>query len=309
MNGQNVPRPDNDVFGIRNLYKAGHGKIMTFIDFSGFELKLMAWRSKCDVMIPAINNGADLHKMTAATLAGKQLDDVTKSERSKAKQGNFGVNYGGTEHALQKTFKKFDIRHTLDECKEVVDAVLNTYPGIPKFQRDVVLEAREDGFVETMYGFKRLLPDINHPDRGRRSSDERRAGNTPIQGAAADYMKDCQNIVYDRIGTDTYANRLLEYWDWDTFEPSLPKWVSELYPQDILFIHGKFDMIAQIHDEIIFDVDNDDSLVKRGMAWVQEVMERKPLPDFPVPIEAEASAGYMWGEKADLDKWEVKVND
>lgn len=299
MNGQNVPISDNDVFGIRNLYKAGEGKVMTFIDFSGFELRLMAWRSKCDVMIPAINDGADLHKMTAATLTNKPLDEVTKSERSKAKSGNFGVNYGGTEHALQTTFKGFGIRESLDYCKGVVDAVLNTYPGIPRYQRDVVLEAREDGYVETMYGYKRLLPDINHPDRGRRSSDERRAGNTPIQGAAADYMKDCQNIVYDRIGNDTYDSRLVSMYGYNNE-------ATAYIDEQPIFVHGHFDMIAQIHDEIIFDVDNDESLVKRGMKWVQDVMERAPLKDFPVPIEAEASAGYMWGEKVDLDKWEVK---
>lgn len=304
-NGQNVPRPDNDVFGIRNLYKAPDGKVLTFIDFSGFELRLMAWRSNCEVMIQAICDGEDLHRKTAARLTGKIEGLVTKHERSEAKSGNFGVNYGGTEHALQDTFKGYGIRKTLEECKKVVDAVLSTYPGIPKYQRDVVLDARADGYVETMYGYKRLLPDINHPSGGRRSSDERRAGNTPIQGAAADYMKDCQNLVYDRIGRDTYADRKYKettdiYFDYKDLGPGF-EYIDNHY--DVIFVHGTFDMIAQIHDEIIFEVDNNEEKVRRGMTWVQEIMERPPLPGFPVPIEAEASAGYMWGEKFDLDKW------
>lgn len=309
-NGQNVPRPDNDLFGIRNLYRAPDGKVLTMIDFSGFELRLMAWRSKCEVMIPAIKGGADLHKMTAATMTGKTLEYVTKSERSKAKSGNFGVNYGGTEHALQDTYKGFGIRETLEYCKSVVDAVLNTYPGIPRYQREVVVQAREDGYVETMYGYKRLLPDINHPSGGRRGSDERRAGNTPIQGAAADYMKDCQNLVYDRIGEDTFAARMIaeikDNADSDAvkrYEAATGRNLPDYL--DLLFIHGQFDMVAQIHDEIIFEVENDKDKVIRGMKWVQDIMERDPLPGFPVQIEAESSAGYTWGTKVDLDKWEV----
>lgn len=309
-NGQNVPRMDNDVFGIRNLYKSKEGKVMTFIDFSGFELRLMAWRSNCDVMIGAISNGEDLHKMTAATLTGKDLEEITKSERSRAKSGNFGVNYGGTEHALQETYKGFGIRHTLEECKDVVDAVLNTYPGIPLYQRSVVLEAREDGYVETIYGYKRPLPDINHVSGGRRGSDERRAGNTPIQGAAADYMKDCQNIVYDRIGEDTFASRLvMEHGDDGVYRYEKAVYGEAsgmLFPNEIIFVHGHFDMCGQVHDEIIFEADNDEKKVRKGMEWVQHIMEREPLPGFPVPIEAEASAGYTWGTKVDLDDWVCK---
>lgn len=277
---------------------------MTFIDFSGFELRLMAWRSGCEVMRQAFREGKDLHKMTAATLTGKPMEDIVKHERSLAKPGNFGVNYGGTEHALQKTYKKLDIRKSLDECKKVVDAVLNTYPGIPKYQKTIAIDAKSMMYVEAMYGYKRLLPDINHSVASRRNSDERRAGNTPIQGSAAEYMKDCQNIVYDRIGRDTYHNRLLKTLE-DNSDTILPANVSLeiLQRQDILFIHGHFDMIAQIHDEIIFEADNDEKLVRQGMQWVQDIMERDPLPDFPVKILADASAGYTWGTKVDLDKW------
>src|SRR5699024_9580236 len=102
-------------------------------------------------------------------------------------------SYGGTEYSLQNTFKtQYGQRKTLDECAAIVKAVKTAYPGIPAYQREIVLQAREEGYVETIYGYKRLLPDINGGNRYLRQSDERRAGNTPIQGSAADVMKRVQ---------------------------------------------------------------------------------------------------------------------
>lgn len=130
-NGQNVPRPDNDELGVRNFYKAEPGKVFLLEDESGFELRLTAWKSGCEVMRKAFRDHEDLHRKTAATMTGKPEAEVTKHERSGAKAGNFGSVYGGTEHALQKTFKKMGLRKSLPECKTIVDAVMKTYPGIP----------------------------------------------------------------------------------------------------------------------------------------------------------------------------------
>jgi DNA polymerase-1 len=273
-NGQNVPRMDNDVFGIRNLYVAPSGRILFFIDFSGFELRLMAWRSGDEVMILAFKNGEDLHKKTAVVLTGKTEDEITKAERNSAKAGNFGIAYGGTEWALQATFKKdYGIRRSLDECAAIVNAVKTAYPRIPEYQRSIVLEAREKGYVQTIYGYIRMLPKINSGHSGDRRGDERRAGNTPIQGSAADVMKRCQNEVYEAIGT----GHVLQ--------------------------HGKTDMIAQIHDEIVFEMDDDPTVVKQACEFIKSIMEKPPLPDFPVDILAEASVGYRWGEKVSVEEW------
>lgn len=286
-NGQNVPRTDNDDFKIRSFFAPRPGKILFFIDFSGFELRIIAWKSHDEIMIDLFNNGGDMHKRTASTLTGKPESEVEKSERTSAKAGNFGIAYGGTEYALQKTFKtQYGVRKTLDECAAIVRAVKETYPRIPEFQRAEVLKARELGYSETMYGYKRLLPNINGPMKRERSADERRAGNTPVQGSAADIMKDCQNKVYDRIGEDTFAARH-----------------GITAGEAPLFVHGKVDMIAQIHDEMIFEMDDDPQLVAEAGAWVKATMERKPVEDFPVPIEAEASVGYDWSNKKDMDKW------
>lgn len=299
-NGQNVPRPDNDALGVRNFYKAAPGKVLLLEDESGFELRLTAWKSNCPVMIPAFIHKQDLHRKTAATMTGKPEAEVTKHERSSAKPANFGSVYGGTEYALQSTFKKDGIRKSLPECKHMVDAVKKTYPGIPAYQVAAVVLAREKGYSETIFGFKRLLPHINGSNKFDRSQDERRAQNTPIQGSAADIMKVSQNAMYEKIGLDTaYFNHSELFQPWEGFSPKLKEMLSEAP----FMQHGRTDMVAQIHDEIISELDDDVELVKKYAYWQKEVMEIPPLPGFPLPLEAEASIAYNWGSKMDLNKY------
>lgn len=299
-NGQNVPRTDNDDFRIRSFFAPKPGKILFFIDFSGFELRIIAWKSSDEVMIELFNTNGDMHRRTASTLTGKPESEITKVERTNAKAGNFGIAYSGTEYALQKTFKTdYGIRKTLDEAAAIVKAVKTTYPRIAEFQRAATLEAREKGYSETIYGYKRLLKNINGPSARERGADERRAGNTPIQGSAADIMKDCQNKVYDKIGEDTYKFR---EWEREVEEAGQAA-ASELLRKRPLFIHGQVDMVAQIHDEMVFEMDDDPAVVSAAGKWIKDLMEQPPLPEFPVPIEAEASVGYDWSNKMDLDKW------
>lgn len=302
-NGQNVPRVDNDVFGIRNFYTSSPGKILFLIDFSGFELRILAWNAKDEVMIELFNTKGDMHRRTASTMTGKPESEITKLERNDAKPANFGIAYVGTEHALQKTFlTDLGVRKTLDECLFMVNAVKETYPGIPAFQREIALDAREKGYVSTAYGYIRILPGINSPNRYDRGSAGRQAANTPIQGSAADFMKRAQNTVYDQIGEDTAKAQAIRY------NAQLDQ-LSELETQQLLtlegivFEHGHTDMIAQIHDEIIFEVDDNPETVERVARTVQAIMEREPLRNFPVPIEAEGSVAYAWGTKMDVEEW------
>lgn len=298
-NGQNVPRPDNDDLGIRNFYTASPGKVLLLEDESGFELRLTAWASQCDVMLNAFKNHEDLHRKTAATMQNKPESEVTKHERSGAKAANFGSVYGGTEHALQKTFKKQGMRKSLPECKKLVDAVMATYPGIPRYQRSAVVRAREHGYAETIFGFKRLLPNINSCNRYDRSDDERRGQNTPIQGSAADIMKKAQNSMYEKVGLDTAAFNGNQVKPWEGFDKN----TLQLLEVPAFMQHGRTDMVAQVHDEIISEIDDDVELVKTFAKWQQDVMEIPPLPNFPIALEAEASVAYSWGNKKDLDKW------
>ena len=298
-NGQNVPRMDNDDFGIRNFYVPGVGKILYFIDFSGFELRLMAWRSGDEVMIEIFKTGGDIHRRTASVGTGKPEAEITKKERQDAKPANFGIAYGGTEHALQKTFKtEYLIRKTLDECLKLVNAVKGAYKRIPEFQRGIALDAREKGWVQTIYGYIRLLPNINSPNSFERGKDERRAANTPIQGGAADVMKKCQNQVYEEIGRGTALN-----YDAEALGLTAGELAAHRGEDVPILSHGHTDMIAQIHDEIIFEMDDDTDVVALAGAWVKAMMEQPPLPNFPLPIEAEDSVGYKWGAKQSVKSW------
>lgn len=298
-NGQNVPRPDNDELGVRNFYKAEPGKVFLLEDESGFELRLTAWKSGDEVMRKAFRDHEDLHRKTAATMTGKPENEVTKHERSGAKAGNFGSVYGGTEHALQKTFKKMGLRKSLPECKHIVDSVMKTYPGIPRMQVESRINARETGYAETIYGYKRMLPAINSSNRYTRSEDERRAANTPIQGSAADIMKRAQNTVYEKCGLDTAAGNGVDVAVWEGFADR----TKELLSCEPFMRHGHTDMVAQIHDEIIVELDDDKDLVNKYASWQKAVMEIPPLKDFPVQLEAEASIAYSWGNKMSLEEW------
>ena len=279
-NGQNIPRPDNDEFGIRSLYQAEEGKVLIFADFSGFELRIMAWKSGDETMTELFLNNGDMHRKTAATLTGKPEEEVTKEERTHAKPGNFSISYGGTEHAIQNNFRDYGIRKSLPECKKVYDAVNATYPKIAEYQQDMITIARDQGYVETIYGYKRVLKDINSTNKYNRQSDERRASNTPIQGSASDIMKKAQNEVYEKVGKAGW--------------------------------HGTVDQVAQIHDEVVLEVDDDKKLIKEVVEpWLKETMEKEPLPDFPLPILVDVEGGYDYGNKKDLDEfletesWEV----
>lgn len=303
-NAQNVPRLDNDTLGVRSLYQARPGKIMFFIDFSGFELRIMAWRAGDEVMIDLFNSGGDMHRRTASVLAEKPEEEVTKKERTDAKPGNFGIAYGGTEYALQKTYKTdYGMRKSLDFCAAVVNAVKTAYAGIPRFQREVAVQAREDGWVSTALGFMRLLPDINSTNRRARGDAERQASNTPIQGGAADFMKVAQNDTYDAIGYGTAARH--DFFAGNPVMDDADQFQLYNIKQDFPLAHGETDMIAQIHDEMIFEMDDDADVVERAGALIKEYMERPPLEGFPVPIEAESTVGYRWSDKMDINEWKA----
>ena len=233
-------------------------------------------------------------------MTGKPEAEVTKHERSGAKAGNFGSVYGGTEHALQRTFKKMGIRKSLPECKHIVDAVMKTYPGIPRMQVAAKVTARETGYAETIYGYKRMLPSINSSNRYTRGEDERRAGNTPVQGSAADIMKRAQNTVYEKCGMDTAAHNGIAVEPWEGFGER----TKELLNVPAFMLHGHTDMVAQIHDEIIVELDDDPTLVDTYALWQKDVMEIPPFKDFPVQLESEASVAYSWGNKMSLEDYD-----
>ena len=289
-NGQNVPRKDTDPFLIRNVYQAAKDKVLLLIDYATFELRLIAWASKDETMLELFRNNGDMHKKTASTLTGKPDDQITKEERISAKSGNFGIGYGGTAWALQRTYKKFGMRKSLEFCEKVVTAVKATYPNIVPWQQMCAAKSRATGFAETIFGYRRMLPYINSSNRQLRAGDERKAFNTPIQGSAADIMKKSQNAIYDRIAKETWEER---------------------YDNIIgTFVHGRVDQIQQFHDELVLEVDNDLDVIKTVVKEVVDIMQQEPLPDFPLQLVVEPDiATHGWGDKEDYYKWLKKQEE
>jgi DNA polymerase-1 len=180
----------------------------------------------------------------------------------------------------------------------MVNGTKKAYPGVPVFHEEIALQAREDGFVSTIYGYIRLLPGINSTNKYDRQSAARQAANTPIQGTAADVMKRAQNEVYEETGRGT-AYRYDQATGYTSDDLLTEARMERTYP----LFHGGTDMEAQIHDEMIFEMADDPDVVEAAWKWVQACMERPPIEGFPVPIEAEASVGYRWGEKRPVQEW------
>jgi len=262
-NGQNVPRGDKDPLGVRKMYVPEQGKVFVMIDFSGFELRLLAWAAKEEKMQAAFHHGDDLHYMAAEMFYNKPRSEISKAERSIAKAGIFGFNYGGSGHSLQNTLIKNDVFLEIEECDKMMSSISDTFPGIKKFQLEMKRFAKDYDFVETIYGYRRLLPDIHSPRPFKVASATRQAGNTRIQGSAADIMKRAQINIYETFINDTRIRQ-----------------------------------IAQIHDEIIFELDDDEDYIKSTIAKLIEIMEKPPIENFPLKVEVEASfAKESWGDK------------
>lgn len=262
-NGQNVPRGDNDTLGVRKMYKPAKGKVLVMIDFSGFELRLLAWASKEDKMIEAFKNGDDLHYMASEMFFNKPRSEITKAERSIAKAGIFGFNYGGSGYSLQKTLIKNATFLDIETCENIMQAINKTFPKIKPFQMEMKRFAKDYGFMETIFGYRRLLPDIHSPRPGIVNSATRQAGNTRIQGSAADIMKLAQINIYEHFIDSTRIRQ-----------------------------------VAQIHDEIMFEIDNDPEFIKETVDTLINIMQQAPIENFPLDIEVEASiSDSTWGDK------------
>ncbi|MFZ3171946.1 MAG: DNA polymerase [Carboxydocellales bacterium] len=264
-NGQNTPRPENDDFGIRKLAVAPEGKKYLCIDQSGFELKILAWQSQDPAMIEVQNTGGDIHRKTAAAANDIPEDQVTKVQRQDAKPVNFGVGYGISEDGLIEDALRQGKRLTKEKARLLMKGVFKAFPRIADYQCRIVEYAITHGYVTTIFGKRRPVPDITSPNRHTRSHAENVAKNTPIQASAADIMKKAQ---------------------------------VDIVNEDLLDDYPGLDMAAQIHDEFLFIVD--EQIILEVAKKVKEIMER-PIPGFNVKLVAEPAAHRVWGEKKGIE--------
>ncbi|TGK07520.1 DNA polymerase I [Leptospira semungkisensis] len=253
-NLQNIPIREKEGRLIRKGFISGHKDFeILSLDYSQIELRIMAHISGDPAMMDAYKKGKDIHKRTAAAIYGVSEDQVTPEMRDKAKVVNFSVIYGVTPYGLSR-----NLRISREEAKNFIDRYLTQYPGVQKYMDDTIAFCEEKGYVETMKGRRRPVPDINSTHRQAKEGAKRVAINTPIQGTCADMIKIAMMQIQDEI-----VKR---------------KWKTKL--------------LLQVHDELVFEVHKSE---KDEFYKVSKAMMENALP-LSIPIKVEGKFGQNWDE-------------
>ncbi len=203
-NLQNIPVRGEDGKEIRKAFVPEPGCQFFSADYSQIELRVMAHLSGDESMIRVFSEGHDLHAATAATIYKKSIEEVSRDERTKSKRANFGIIYGITIFGLAE---RLDI--TRDEAKKLIDGFFETFPKVKDYMERAKEEARKQGFVETLFGRRRYLPDINSGNATVRGFAERNAINAPIQGTAADIIKVAMIRIHQRFQRENIKSKML----------------------------------------------------------------------------------------------------
>ena len=214
-NLQNIPVRSDDGKEIRRAFIPDDGNVFFSADYSQIELRLVADLSHDKTMLDAFAHGHDIHAITASRIYHKPLDQVTGDERRKAKTANFGILYGISSFGLAQR-----LNIPRNEAKMLIDGYYQTFPQVQEYIDRSIAQAREKGYVTTLYGRRRMLPDINSRNAVVRGYAERNAINAPIQGTAADVIKLAMVRIYRRFKQEGIKSQ----------------------------------MILQVHDELNFDV-------------------------------------------------------
>jgi len=252
-NLQNIPIRGEDGKEIRKAFIPEPGCLFFSADYSQIELRVMAHLSQDENMVEVFREGKDLHAATAANIYKKPIDDVTRDERTKSKRANFGIIYGITVFGLAE---RLDIPR--DEAKMLIDGYFTTFPQVRDYMEKSKEIARQNGYVTTLFGRRRYLPDINSHNATVRGFAERNAINAPIQGTAADIIKVAMIHIHQRFKAEGIKSK----------------------------------MILQVHDELNFSVYPEEK--EKVEAIVIEEMQRAfPLS---VPLVADSGFGENWLE-------------
>lgn len=203
-NLQNIPIRDDDGKEIRKAFIPDDGCLFFSADYSQIELRIMAHLSQDANMIDAFKSGYDIHAATAAKVYKKNIDEVTREERSKAKTANFGIIYGISVFGLAE---RMNVPRS--EAKELIDGYFETYAGVKEYMEKSKEVAREKGYIETIFKRRRSLPDINSRNSVVRGYAERNAINAPIQGSAADIIKVAMIRIYKRFMEENIQSKMI----------------------------------------------------------------------------------------------------
>ncbi len=254
-NLQNIPVRTAEGKEIRKAFIASENNRLVVADYSQIELRLMAHMSEDEQMISDFNSSKDIHASTASVVFGVKLDEVTKDMRRKAKAVNFGIIYGISDFGLSE-----DVGCSIGEARNFIKKYFEGYPKVKEYMDNTVASAKEKGYVETLFGRRRVIPELNSSVYTVRSFGERAAMNMPLQGTASDIIKLAMIEVHKKLMNVKNAK-----------------------------------LILQVHDELIIDCPKD--RVDEVAKIIKETMEN--VFTLKVPLIAEVGVGENWIEAKD----------
>ncbi|WP_405383100.1 DNA polymerase I [Phascolarctobacterium sp.] len=253
-NLQNIPTRTEEGKQIRRIFVPGPGyDCLMSCDYSQVELRILACIAQDELLLESFRHGQDVHARTAAEVFGVPLDEVTGQMRSRAKAVNFGIVYGISDFGLAN-----QLQVSRKEAAGYIESYFARYTGVKKYMEDIVAKAREQGYVSTLMGRRRYLPDIRHSNFNLRSFAERTAINTPIQGTAADIMKKAMIDVNAALQAAKVKSRIL----------------------------------LQVHDELVLEVVNEEKELVAQL--VEKAMESAVTME--IPLLADVNFGSNWAE-------------
>jgi DNA polymerase-1 len=252
-NLQNIPIRSELGREIRKAFIAEDGYKIIAADYSQVELRIMAHLSQDPNLLKAFQNGLDVHRATAAETLGIKPQEVTSEQRRQAKAVNFGLIYGMGAFGLAR-----QLSIPRGEAQEYIDIYFARYPGVKRYMEDTKIFAMEHGFVETIFGRRLYLPDINSRNMGKRRGAERVAINAPMQGSAADIIKRAMILIDQWIIKEQIDAR----------------------------------MIMQVHDELVFEVK--EAELENVSKVIKQFMESAAL--LQVPLIVDVGIGNNWDE-------------
>ncbi|KII78671.1 DNA polymerase I [Vibrio renipiscarius] len=253
-NLQNIPIRNEEGRRIRQAFIAPHGYKILAVDYSQIELRIMAHLSGDKALLEAFREGKDIHAATAAEIMGTTIDQVSSEQRRRAKAVNFGLIYGMSAFGLAK-----QLGIPRGEAQDYMNKYFERYPGVMQYMEDTRSAASEQGYVETIFGRRLHLPEIQSRNGMRRKAAERAAINAPMQGTAADIIKKAMLLV--------------------------DEWIEKEGD-------GRVKLLMQVHDELVFEVQ--ESALAEIETKVQELMEAAAT--LAVPLIAESGHGDNWDQ-------------
>ncbi|MDX2074019.1 MAG: DNA polymerase I [Alphaproteobacteria bacterium] len=258
-NLQNIPIRSEEGRKIREAFVADGGNVLLSADYSQIELRLLAHMADIAVLKDAFQNGEDIHAITASSVFGVPLYEMTPELRRRAKAVNFGIIYGISAHGLS-----VQLGIGRAEAADIINSYFETYPGIRDFMESCKDFARTHGYVETLFKRRCHVPGINDKNGARRQFSERAAINAPLQGTAADIIKKAMIAIDKGIRQETLGIK------------------KESNPR----------LLLQVHDELIFELP--ETAVEIWSPRIKEVMEG--AASLSVPLTVEVGVGKHWGE-------------